>query len=102
MCSRTRVDGVLSGRVRRDGANSTERMIELVAGAQFKSDVRAVLLQGIAVAGFNVVDIHALHEGLGVPVLVIARRLPDLPAMRRALVARPGGARAWRDHRRES
>jgi endonuclease V-like protein UPF0215 family len=96
VCSRTRLDGVLSGRVRRDGANSTERMIELVTGAQFKSHVRAVLLQGIAVAGFNVVDVHALHEGLGVPVLVVARRLPDLAAMRRALVARPGGARKWR------
>jgi endonuclease V-like protein UPF0215 family len=96
VCSRTRLDGVLSGRVRRDGANSTERMIDLVSNAQFKDHVRAVLLQGIAVAGFNVVDVHALHEGLGVPVLVVARRLPDLAAMRRALVARPGGERKWR------
>ncbi len=96
VCSRTRVDGILSGRVRRDGVNSTERMIDLVTNAQFKDHVRAVLLQGIAVAGFNVVDVHTLHERLGVPVLVVARRLPDLPAMRRALVARPGGARKWR------
>ena len=27
--------------------------------------------QGIALAGFNVVDIHALHEALGMAVLVV-------------------------------
>jgi endonuclease V-like protein UPF0215 family len=97
VCSRTRLDGVLSGRVRRDGRNATRRMIELVAGSQFREHVRAVLLLGIAVAGFNVVDIHGLHEALSVPVLVMARRRPDYAAVRRALVRTgPGAARKWR------
>jgi len=96
VCSRTRVDGVLVGKVRRDGANATRSMIEMVVGSQFGGHVRAVLLQGIAVGGFNVVDMHALHEGLGVPVIAIARRLPDWAAMKRALDARVGGAkRKW-------
>ena len=96
VCSRTRVDGVLVGKVRRDGANATRSMIEMVAGSQFGGHVRAVLLQGIAVGGFNVVDMHALHEGLGVPVIAIARRLPDWAAMKRALDARVRGAkRKW-------
>ena len=30
VCCRTRLDGVLSGKVRRDGANSTDVLIELV------------------------------------------------------------------------
>lgn len=58
VCSRTRLDGVLSARVRRDGSNSTDRMIAMVEGSQFAEHVRAVLLQGIAVAGFNVIDVH--------------------------------------------
>jgi endonuclease V-like protein UPF0215 family len=91
--SKTRLDGVVSGRVRRDGANSTMRMIQLIHSSQFTSHVRAVLLQGIAVAGFNVIDVHALHRALGVPVLVVARRRPDLPSMRRALFARVHGAK---------
>lgn len=74
VCARTRLDGVVSGFVRRDGRNSTERMIELVKGSQFLEHIQAVLLQGIAVAGFNVVDIHALSSALNVPVLVIMRR----------------------------
>ena len=97
VCSRTRLDGVLSGSVRRDGANATARMIELVQKSQFTDHIQAVLLQGIAVAGFNVVDVHALHAALSLPVVVIARRPPDLAAMRRALFARvPGAARKWR------
>ncbi len=92
----TRLDGVLSGRVRRDGANSTDVLARLVAGSRFAQHLHAVLLQGISVAGFNVVDIRRLHERLGLPVLVVARRAPDLDAIRKALLGRVrGGARKW-------
>jgi endonuclease V-like protein UPF0215 family len=97
VCARTRVDGFLVSKIRRDGANATRVMIEMIQGSQFARHVRAVLLQGIAVGGFNVVDVHALHETLGLPVIAIARRLPDTDAMKRALFGRvPGAARKWR------
>jgi endonuclease V-like protein UPF0215 family len=103
VCSRTRLDGVVAGRVRRDGADSTRQMIALVQASPFRVHVRAVMLQGIAVGGFNVVDVHGLSNALGVPVLVVTRRPPDLDAVRRALFsdvphARPrvrGAARKW-------
>lgn len=85
VCSRTRLDGVLRTRVRRDGANATDRMIDVVAGSPFHGHLQAVLLQGIAVAGFNVVDIHRLSQRLERPVLVVARRAPDLDAIADAL-----------------
>jgi endonuclease V-like protein UPF0215 family len=95
--SRTRLDGVLAARVRRDGANATRRMIEMIRGSQFDAHIRAVLLQGIAVAGFNVVDVKALAAALGRPVLVVARRPPNMAAVRRALVSRVrGGERKWK------
>ncbi len=103
VCSGTRVDGVVRGQVRRDGANATRAMIDLVRRSRFGPGLQTVLLQGIAVAGFNVVDIHALSDALDVPVLVVARRRPDLAAVRRALfsdapASRPsvrGAARKW-------
>jgi hypothetical protein len=96
VCSRTRVDGVLVGKVRRDGANAARAMIDMIRGSQFQAHVQAVLLQGIAVGGFNVVDVRALHEALRIPVLAIARRPPDFASMRRALLARvPGAERKW-------
>lgn len=94
--ARARLDGVLVGRVRRDGADATREVARLVSGSRFAEHVQAVLLQGIAFAGFNVVDIHALSDELARPVIVVARRQPDLAAIRRALLSRvPGGARKW-------
>ena len=54
------------------------------------------MLQGIALAGFNVVDLAALRRLAGLPVLVVARHAPDLEAIRDALLSHvPGGARKW-------
>ena len=105
VCSGTRVDGVVSGRIRRDGADSTRRMVDLVRASQFAEHVQAVMLQGIAVGGFNVVDVHGLSKALDVPVLVVVRRHPDMASVKRALFSdapegeRPrvrGAARKWK------
>ena len=104
VCSGTRVDGIVSGKVRRDGANATRVMIDLVLASQFAMHLQAVVFQGIAVGGFNVVDIHGLSAALGIPVLVVTRRPPDMPAVKRALFHSspalrprvPGAARKWK------
>ena len=104
VCSGTRVDGIISGRIRRDGANATRAMIDVVRASQFGLHVQAIMLQGIAVGGFNVVDVHALSAALRVPVLVVTRRRPDMAGVRRALFSdepadRPrvlGAARKWK------
>jgi endonuclease V-like protein UPF0215 family len=92
-----RLEGVLSGAVRRDGANATRVLSELVNRSRFREHLQVILLQGIALAGFNVVDLGALHEATGLPVVVVSRRRPDMNAIRRALLHHvPGGARKWR------
>ena len=96
VCSRTRLDGVLSGKVRRDGVNATDELIRLVGG-KFREHVRAVLLQGIALAGFNVVDINRLSQALDVPVVVAVRKHPRLHLVEEALRERTrGGKRKWK------
>ena len=91
-----RFDGALVTAVEKDGADATDQLIRLVQHSRFAEHVRIVLLQGIAFAGFNVVDVGRLHRRLGLPVLVVARRRPDLEAIRAALLSRvPGGAEKW-------
>ena len=91
-----RLEGVLSTRVRRDGRNSTRAIAAMIGGSRFAAHLQAVLLQGIALAGFNVVDLEGLHRALGLPILVVARRAPNLEAIRSALHTRvPGGRRKW-------
>ncbi|MGQ4877177.1 DUF99 family protein [Billgrantia sp. LNSP4103-1] len=91
-----RLEGVLSGKVRRDGINSTRELIRLAGSSRFAAHLQLVMLQGVALAGFNVIDVPRLNAELGLPVLVVARRAPRQGAMRRALHERiPGGARKW-------
>lgn len=92
-----RLEGVLSTRVRRDGANAATRLAACIEASRFRPQLQAVLLQGIALAGFNVVDLAALGRSTGLPVLVVARREPGLERIRSALERRvPGGRRKWR------
>ena len=92
-----RLDGVLSGQVRRDGANAGATLVRLVSQSRFAAQLQAVLVQGIAFAGFNVIDIWAVQRALAMPVIAVSRRRPDLAAVRRALLEHVrGGRRKWR------
>lgn len=96
VCAGPRLEGVLRGTVRKDGSNAGDRIASLVAGSRFAEHLQLVMLQGIALAGFNVVDLHGLHARLGLPVLVVARHRPNLAAIRSALLDHvAGGRRKW-------
>jgi endonuclease V-like protein UPF0215 family len=91
-----RLLGVLSTRVRRDGVNATRVITALVARSRFAAHTKLLMFQGIALAGFNVIDMHGLYEALGIPVLIVARRAPRMAAIHEALSTRVrGGARKW-------
>ena len=91
-----RLEGVLSAAVTRDGDDATGVLAQMIGGCRFRPQLQVVLLQGIALAGFNVVDIHALAQASGLAVVTVARRRPDLDSIRRALLERvPAGARKW-------
>jgi uncharacterized protein len=79
------LDGVLSSSVKVDGSDSTKEIAEMVAKSKFCSQVRAIMLKGIAVGGFNVIDIQKLHEKTKIPVIVVMRKLPKIEEMEAAL-----------------
>ncbi|HQU16975.1 MAG: hypothetical protein B7Z66_12350 [Chromatiales bacterium 21-64-14] len=88
-----RLDGVLFSKVRRDGINATRRLVEMVSGSRFMPRTHVLLLQGIALAGFNVVDVNGLYDALRIPVIVVVRKTPDLDEVRRALSENMRGGR---------
>ena len=89
-------EGVLRTHVRKDGANATRQLAALVETSKFHAQLQLVMLQGVALAGFNVVDAPTLADRLEVPVLIVARRQPRLTRLRAALERLPGGKRKWR------
>jgi len=93
VCAGTRFEGLVVGRVRRDGWNATGEIVRLLAGGKFLPQLHLVLLDGVAFGGFNVVDLEALAARLGLPCVAVMRRPPDLVAVRRALSRLPRPAR---------
>lgn len=92
--ARGTLHAVVSSQVRRDGRNSTQTLARL---CQDTEHLQLIFLQGIALAGFNVVDIHRLSRLTGLPVLVVARKKPRLERVRAALLDHvPGGAAKWK------
>lgn len=89
------LDGLLSTRIRRDGWNASDRLIALLAGSRFLPQLHAVMLDGIALGGLNVVDIQRLSEALDRPVLTVVRHRPDLERFRRVVERLPRPAMRW-------
>lgn len=79
------IEAVLTGHARVDGRDATERILAMVAHSRYREGLRMIFLNGIAVGGFNVIDLDALHRELDVPVVTVTRRAPDLDAIRGAL-----------------
>jgi uncharacterized protein len=92
------VEAVRRDRVTVDGRDATERILALARAAGPLDGVRAVLLDGAVVGGFNVIDLNAVHRALGVPVIAVTRRPPDFPRIHAALTRWFGrdAPRRWR------
>ena len=79
------IEGVLLSHARVDGRDGTERILAMIRGSRYREGTRMVFLNGIAVGGFNVIDLDALHRELRVPIVTVTRRAPDLEAIQAAL-----------------
>lgn len=90
------LDGMVATRIRRDGRNATAKLAATLRGSRYAPQLHYVMLNGIALGGFNVVDIHRLHEDTGLPVLVVVRHEPDMAAVKAALARLPGWEARWR------
>jgi len=85
VCSNTRFEGMVWGEVRRDGNDATRCLIDLIAKSKFHSQLHAVLIDGIAFGGFNIVDLSELSKALSLPCIAVMRKMPDLVAVDKAL-----------------
>ncbi len=79
------LDGILSTTAEVDGSDGTGKIIKLVQKSKFRTQLRAILLDGISVGGFNVIDIERLHKKTRIPVIVVMRRRPNSAKIHDAL-----------------
>ncbi|MCX8191062.1 MAG: DUF99 family protein [Candidatus Aenigmarchaeota archaeon] len=79
------LDGLLSTKIEVDGKDSTKMLTEMVNKSKHKRQLKVIMLDGVTLGGFNVVDVRELFEKTKIPVIVINRKYPDLVSIKNAL-----------------
>ncbi len=79
------VEAIRTDRVTVDGRDATRRVIAIVRSVGPLDGIRAVLLDGAVLGGFNIIDLDEVHRALERPVVAVTRRPPDFPSIRAAL-----------------
>lgn len=89
------MDGLLSTKIRIDGDDSTKKISDSINNARHKEQLRIIMLDGITMGGFNVVDIEKLHKETGMGVIAITRKMPEFAKIKKALDNLKDGAKKW-------
>jgi endonuclease V-like protein UPF0215 family len=91
-----RFDGVIIGEIEKDGFDAAAKLEKLVSESKFSEHAQLIMLQGITFGGFNVVDVFYLNRKLGLPVLIVSRKRPDMESIKKALISHiPEGKKKW-------
>ncbi|HEV8361722.1 MAG TPA: DUF99 family protein [Candidatus Thermoplasmatota archaeon] len=79
------VEAVMRTRVAVDGEDGTQAMLNMILGSRYREAIQVVMLDGVSVGGFNVLDLDAMHQALELPVMTVTRDPPDRDAIEAAV-----------------
>ena len=79
------IECVLKNSVEIDGTDATSACVEMIKKTRHKMQLKVILLDGIALGGFNVVDIEELYDSTKIPVITVTRDVPDFEKIENAL-----------------
>ena len=79
------IEGVLSDRIIVDGNDASSKIIKMARKSRFGDQIKLIAINGIALAGLNVVDVKNVERRTGIPVIVLTRKKPDFKALEKAL-----------------
>jgi endonuclease V-like protein UPF0215 family len=76
---------VLRDSVMIDGTEATTVCAKMIQSMRHRQQLKAVMLDGTCLGGFNVVDIQQLSETTQLPIITITRDKPDFRKIKQAL-----------------
>jgi len=89
------LEGVMHTTVDIDGSNATEQLAKMINSSPHCQQLRLVMLNGITLGGFNLVNIEVLNLVTSLPILALTRDKPNLDAIRSALTHLPQMDERW-------
>ena len=79
------LEGVIRSQVSVDGNDATYTCKQIIENTRHRVQLKAILLDGIALGGFNIVDIDYIYNTTKLPVITITRDKPDYKKIKNAL-----------------
>jgi len=79
------IECVMKRQVSVDGDDADYICIDMIENTRYKKQLKAMLLDGVALGGFNVVDIEKIYSKTGLPVITVTRDRPDFKKIELAL-----------------
>ncbi|HIH29334.1 MAG TPA: DUF99 family protein [Thermoplasmata archaeon] len=76
---------VLRNQVTIDGKDATEICTQMIKKSRHQQQLKAIMIDGACLGGFNVVDIDTLSQSTHIPVMTITRDKPDQRKIKNAL-----------------
>ena len=76
---------VLRSHVTIDGTEATSICTEMIQHSRHQKQLKAVMIDGASLGGFNIVDINELSDATNLPVMTITRDKPDQKKIKCAL-----------------
>ena len=90
------IEGVMSTYITVDGFDATVKIKNMIRTSRHYGQLRVIMLNGITLAGFNVVDIKTLNGETGLPVIAVTSKKPDLNKLHSALKNLPKSDLRWK------
>ena len=79
------IEAVLKSQISIDGDDATFACKKMIENTRYKIQLKAMLLDGIALGGFNIVNIEEIYTATNLPVITITRDKPDFEKIKLAL-----------------
>ncbi|MBI5228553.1 DUF99 family protein [Candidatus Micrarchaeota archaeon] len=72
------VEGILSFHIKKDGLNSTDKLISTIRkSGRFGKQIRLILVHSVTLGGFNILDLKKVYKFLKIPVIAVTRKKAD-------------------------
>jgi hypothetical protein len=86
-----RMDGVMTTSIEVNGNDATAKLADAVNLSRHRDQARVIMLDGVTMGGFNVVNIKRLSSLTGMPVIAVIDRMPSMAGIRKAIMKFPDG-----------
>jgi len=90
------LDGFMHTKVQVDGLDATEKLVEMITSSPHYPQLRVIMLNGVTLAGFNVVDIEELSQRVKLPIVAVTRDKPNFDDIKKALRNLSHSEQRWR------